>query len=464
MLNARTALKLETLEKLATSHDHDLRSAFVSTALNTTSKLNTLFRAVKIISERSTKGPSFKLLLKHLASNNPREREKALTAVWFLLSNKSRTLDHIFDRFLPSLSSYSTPRNSPPPTVARSPSTHRLQEPGFATALTICLINIRTQHPPNHSIPSSNNISTLHLSPVLPPYPRPTLEPRALRVLDAALRLDIYPFLTCGLIPRWLADYSFPCARPSWPGPSKKCDVVELFKTWWGDDPVMGEIVGLLSCHPEGRKQLRRCGLMPPLQAANQTPLQQREHIVEFSDSENTSNDEDGEDNDSDVYMTNSDDTAGVVIPTYGDSPSMSRSRPQRRRRDESLEEQALRRRRREAMVLSEGGRPLGQDNIIQRPVNGSVISNVAETFAGEINNEMEQGEIGEDDAGDSLEQQDKEQVEEELEQLVQEVMESAGDGSENAQPPEEYHHNGVSESESMFLTSWVSDLFSNRR
>lgn len=69
---------------------------------------------------------------------------------------------------------------------------------------------------------------------------------------------------------------------------------------------------------------------------------------------ENDQDDED-DDGDSDVWMVDGEDTAGTF-----------RSTP-RRVQEGSLAEQALRRARREAMVLSEGGRPLGRDDIIQR-------------------------------------------------------------------------------------------------
>lgn len=69
-------------------------------------------------------------------------------------------------------------------------------------------------------------------------------------------------------------------------------------------------------------------------------------------------NDQDDDDEDSDVWMVDGEDTAG----SYRQSSS-------RRFQEGSPEDQALRRRRREAMVLSEGGRPLGNDDIIQRPI-----------------------------------------------------------------------------------------------
>ena len=236
---------------------------------------------------------------------------------------------------------------------------------------------------------------------------------------------------------------------------------MELFKTWWSDDPVMGEVVGLLSCHPEGRKQLRRAGLMPPMTSKNEPPLQHREHIVEFSDSDDSSDSEEGGvANNSDIYMTNSEDTAGVVMPSYGDSRTpMTRPRPQRRRRDESLEEQALRRRRREAMVLSEGGRPLGQDNIIQRPVNGSAPGEAGAGVADDSEVQVEpEGQEG------ILEQRDEEQVDSELEQLAQEVTESAEATEAGGRPAEIDLPEGMMHNSQTASRSWFDSLLHGMR
>lgn len=71
-------------------------------------------------------------------------------------------------------------------------------------------------------------------------------------------------------------------------------------------------------------------------------------------------NDHDDDDVDSDVWMVDGEDTAG----------SSRLSGP--RVREGTAEEQAVRRRRREAMVLSDGGHPLRQDDIIQFPHQNS--------------------------------------------------------------------------------------------
>lgn len=139
--------------------------------------------------------------------------------------------------------------------------------------------------------------------------------------------------LEAGVITRWLSKYPFPCALTE---PSRKQDVVILMKTWWSDDMVMSSIFSTLTSHADGIKQLRKHGLMGSM--------------IEENDQD--------DDDDSDVWMVDGEDTAG----SYRQSSS-------RRFQEGSPEDQALRRRRREAMVLSEGGRPLGNDDIIQRPI-----------------------------------------------------------------------------------------------
>jgi hypothetical protein len=113
-------------------------------------------------------------------------------------------------------------------------------------------------------------------------------------------------------------------------------------KTWWSDDAVMSSIFSTLSSHPDGIKQLRKYGLMGSM--------------IEENDQDDDDDDDD-DDADSDVWMVDADETGG----TFG--------RPARRLQDGTPREQALRRRRREAMVLSDGGRPIGSDDIIQRPI-----------------------------------------------------------------------------------------------
>ena len=52
---------------------------------------NILHSALRIIAERSTKGETRDLLLRDLASTNTERRSKALSAMYFLVSNRSRT-------------------------------------------------------------------------------------------------------------------------------------------------------------------------------------------------------------------------------------------------------------------------------------------------------------------------------------------------------------------------------------
>ncbi|OGE52664.1 hypothetical protein PENARI_c009G01689 [Penicillium arizonense] len=157
----------------------------------------------------------------------------------------------------------------------------------------------------------------------------------ALNFLVSNRAQNVPEALEAGIISRWLCKYPFPCAQAD---PSRRRDVVILMKTWWSDDAVMSSIFSTLSSHPDGIKQLRKYGLMGSM--------------IE----ENDQDDED-DDADSDVWMVDADEAGG----TFG--------RSSRRLQEGTPREQALRRRRREAMVLSDGGRPLGNDDIIQRPI-----------------------------------------------------------------------------------------------
>ncbi|KAE8314080.1 hypothetical protein BDV41DRAFT_535033 [Aspergillus transmontanensis] len=272
------ALKLDTLLKLSESTSYDLRAA-----------------ALRIIAERSTKGETRDLLLRDLASTDTERRSKALSAMYFLVSNRS---------------------------LSRTSVCARLKDPPTYNALVDCLCNFLNEH--------TEETSTT-VSPILPKT-RPLGEKKALGILNLVLPENVPAALEAGVVSRWLSKYPFPCALSE---PSRRQDVVILMKTWWSDDTLMSSIFSTLSSHSEGTKQLRKYGLMGSMIEEN-----------------------DQDDDDSDIWMVDGDDTAG------------SGRVPGRRLRERNAEEQAVRRRRREAMVLSDGGRPLGHDNIIQLPIS----------------------------------------------------------------------------------------------
>lgn len=177
-----------------------------------------------------------------------------------------------------------------------------------------------------------------------------------------------------------------------------------LMKAWWSDDEIMSNIFEVLSKHPEGKEQLRKHGLMGPIEdednhenddehdddqddvdddehgeehehgyddeydddqddADDEEHGEEHEHEHEHGCDDEYADDQDDADDDDydmvtdgDIRMVGGEDTAG---PNFHVSS----------RFQFSAEDQALRRRRREAMVLSEGGRPLGHEDIIQRPI-----------------------------------------------------------------------------------------------
>lgn len=85
------ALKLDTLLKLSQSTSYDLRAAYETTVLSTYKNQADFLpgRALRIISERSTKGSTRDLLLQDLASKHQGRRSKALSAMHFLVSNRA---------------------------------------------------------------------------------------------------------------------------------------------------------------------------------------------------------------------------------------------------------------------------------------------------------------------------------------------------------------------------------------
>ncbi|CAG7972478.1 unnamed protein product [Penicillium nalgiovense] len=261
-------------------------------------------RALRIISERSTKGDTRDLLLEELASRNKVQQRRALNALNFLVSNRALTRTSICSRLA--------------------------DIPTF-TAIINCLCNLLEEHVEKTSTTNS---------PILPKT-RPMGEKKALNILNVLLPENIPGALEAGIISRWLCRYPFPCAVAE---PSRRRDVVILMKTWWSDDVVMSSIFSSLSSHPDGIKQLRKHGLMGSM-------IEENDH--------DDDDDDDDDDGDSDVWMVDAGDAGG----SFGRTPS-------RRLQEGSPEEQALRRRRREAMVLSDGGRPIGNDDIIQRPID----------------------------------------------------------------------------------------------
>ncbi|KAM5457417.1 hypothetical protein MaudCBS49596_000612 [Microsporum audouinii] len=295
------ALRLETLQRLAGSSSFDLRAA-----------------ALRIVSERSTKGSTKELLLDDLAGEDPERRRKAVNALSFLVSMGR-------------------------PTVPM-----RLRDTATFSALVDCLCNFLSEH--------AEKTSDI-ISPICP-QTRPPGENKALKTLSSMLPGNVITALEAGVVSRWLTNYPFPCAVRD---KSKKRSIVFMMKTWWADDPAMGSIINTISSDQDGLNHLRKYGLMGSRMEEHTTGIfgnglfeneatghgYGRDSYQAYD-----SNSDSGSDADSDVWMVDGEGTAGI-------SPWLS-SRPQ----ENSAEEQAIRRRRREAMVFSEGSRPLVADNI----------------------------------------------------------------------------------------------------
>ena len=221
--------------------------------------------------------------------------------------------------------------------VNRTSISSRLQDVQTFTAVVNCLCNLLNEHTDDKD-PAA--------SPVLP-RTRPAGESKAIATLSYILAPNIPAALEAGVIRRWLARYPFPCAVND---EYRRRDVFMHMKTLWSDDPVMSSIVNTLASHPDGEKELKKYHLMwgrPEERFMTEFGVPQT-----FATSDQASEDSES-DSESDIWMVDGDDTAGARYTT-------------RRLQERSPEEQALRRRRREAMVFSEGGRPLHGDDIIQ--------------------------------------------------------------------------------------------------
>ncbi|KAK2741020.1 hypothetical protein FQN57_005756 [Myotisia sp. PD_48] len=314
------ALKLETLAKLSESSSFDLRAALVPQYFTNheMDDIDSLFshrRSLKIVSERASKEPTRDLLLEDLASKDRGRRQKALTAIHFLVAN---------------------------PSLGRSSSTARLRDTATFNALIDCLCNFLQEH-------TERNVKIV--SPISP-QTRPVGEAKALKVLSILLVGNISPALEAGIISRWLTNYPFPLALKD---KSKKRNVISVAKLYWSDDPVMSSILSTLSSDQDALRQLRKFELMGSRMeehTSDEDPFAAIKHQIS-----SIANHDYDDDDESDVWMLDEEDTPGLPTWLVG------------RRQANTAEEQALRRRRREAMVFSEGGQPVAQDNIFH-PIN----------------------------------------------------------------------------------------------
>lgn len=300
--DAEDALKLSTLAKLVAGPSYKLRAS-----------------AIKIIAERSTRDATRQLLLEDLASKQPARRDKALHALWFLLSHSSlKSAPEITQHFTADTSTF--------------------------TALVECLSHLLPLHQKGPSVRADNPTAS---SPLLP-HNRPPSETLALRILRKLLTdKTASTALSAGLVSKWLKHYPFPCALTENGG--RRQEVVKLFKTCGHDDPAMASIITTITRIPEGLKQLRRHGL---------TGSSYGEAEIDRGGME-------------DVFMTDGEDTAGITPGAAAARPRSSWSlRPPGPFSNQV--EREVRQRRREAAVYSEGNAPLTQENIFQRqPLTG---------------------------------------------------------------------------------------------
>ena len=281
--------------------------------------------AFKIVADRCTKPHPRALLLQDLRGHNEATRNKAIDAMWFLFYNPAVKEAQLYDLFTDSN--------------------------GYGSVIT-ALVNLLPEHNVERDVSKPVGDTASYPSPIFPPN-RPTAERSLLIILHRLLLAHgTNTALSAGIISRWLSRYPFPCALPC--NGSRRQDVIDYFKrsAWGSDDPLMEPIMSILVGYPAALKQFRQHGLMAS------------RYKEEAADDEYC-------DSDGDVVMTGI--NLADPIVALPDS-SWSRRQP-----ENSEEEMALRRRRREAMVISDGGAPLTQDNILQRESSRTQVHRGAE-------------------------------------------------------------------------------------
>lgn len=152
---------------------------------------------------------------------------------------------------------------------------------------------------------------------------RPAPERHAMFILSWLLGQDVTLGLRAGVVNRWLAKYPF--GRNE----IETQEAIKKLRAFDAEDGPMSEIIFRLEKHPEGKRQMRRAGLI----ASSIADLRDDERHMAELDS----------------------------------SPLMESSLARRRAREDTSEQRMIRRRRREAVVVSDGAQPLRRDDIIQR-------------------------------------------------------------------------------------------------
>ena len=303
------AISVDTLGELARSPNWDVSSSFVSsTSLKT--DLMSKYSAVKIADERATKPANLTLLLENVRSRNPETRHRALVVLRHLALSP----------VLEALCTIET----------------------FTTIIELL-------------------VSFLPLAESRSPFLdtdwklRTKAERNALEILVVMLRTRVKDLIAAGLVSRWLAHYPFggklPDNSTTRQREKTKQKVVDALKAGQSDDEAMREIVQQLVLIAEGRRQLRRYGLIGSLIEEGEmwNPDGPNGHF-DPTDGINTF---DGE-----IIHDFSDGT----IPTLTDLVRPSGN----------VADQATRNRRRHAMVIADDGEPLSAENIFTVNENGN--------------------------------------------------------------------------------------------
>jgi hypothetical protein len=249
--------------------------------------------AVKILIERVTRGKNYELLLSNASSKNPEVRDKALSTLRFLTTTPVHAhlfTSQTFSTIINVLASF-LPENAARPHVPHTDWKFRTQP-----------------------------------------------ERDALIILRSFVQgqVDGKRLLDSGLVTGWLGHYPFGGKATENMSARQREKyrrmTVNKLKTGVTDDDLLTDIVGFVTNIAEGRRQMRRFGLIgSSMQETSETWVLSEAMEIDGPWRGNRGN---------------------GVFPRERD------------RRTDSEEEQALRRRRRQAMVIGETGQPLSRENI----------------------------------------------------------------------------------------------------
>ena len=185
------------------------------------------------------------------------------------------------------------------------------------------------------------------------PLGRQATERIALMILLRLMSLDVTLAVRSGVITGWLTHYPFDSDT------SKKQAAIQSLRVFTAGDDLLSHIFNGLAQEPDGARQLREAGLLPPEWERAEPDDGQSLRIIRHVRSRNDWSTDDGD--------SSSDDSSAA--PTTDGEPQAHDNF--RRRRPGNAAESSIRRRRREVMVLSDGAQPWNSGDVIHATETG---------------------------------------------------------------------------------------------